>query len=61
MTGNIAIAKGALGNVPPVSLAFWRWLVVFLLVAPFVFREIYKKREHIIEELAQLFFLSFLG
>jgi drug/metabolite transporter (DMT)-like permease len=61
MTGNIAIAKGALGNVPPVSLAFWRWFVVFLLVAPFVFREIYKKREYIIEELSQLFFLGFSG
>ena len=61
MTGNIAIAKGALGNVPPVSLAFWRWFVVFLLVAPFVFREIYKKREYIIEELPQLFFLGLSG
>ena len=40
MTSNIAIAKGALGNIPPVSLAFWRWLVVCLIILPFVYSEI---------------------
>ena len=32
MTSNIAIAKGAFGNIPPVSLAFWRWFIVFLIL-----------------------------
>ena len=49
MTANIAIAKGALGNVPPVSLAFWRWFVVFLIIIPFVLSEIIKKKEFILE------------
>ncbi|MEL0125293.1 MAG: EamA/RhaT family transporter, partial [Alphaproteobacteria bacterium] len=32
MTSNIAIARGALGNIPPISLAFSRWLLVFLII-----------------------------
>ena len=43
MTSNIAIAKGAFGNIPPVSLAFWRWFFVFLFILPFVFAELKKK------------------
>jgi len=61
MTANIAIAKGALGNVPPVSLAFWRWFVVFLIIIPFVLSEIIKKKKFILEEFPRLFVLSFLG
>ena len=61
MTANIAIAKGALGNVPPVSLAFWRWFAVFLIIIPFVLSEIIKKKEFILEEFPRLFVLSFLG
>ena len=34
MTSNIAIGKGALGFIPPISLAFWRWFVVFLFMLP---------------------------
>jgi len=61
MTSNIAIAKGAFGNIPPVSLAFWRWFIVFLIIFPFVFKEIQKNKKYILQELPKLFFLSFTG
>ena len=61
MTSNIAIAKGALGNIPPVSLSFWRWFFVFLIIVPFVFKEINKNKQHLLQELPRLLFLSFTG
>ena len=61
MTSNIAIAKGALGNIPPVSLAFWRWLVVCLIILPFVYSEIKKNQKYILQELPKLTFLAFTG
>ena len=44
MTSNIAIARGALGNIPPISLAFSRWLLVFLIIFPFIYQSILKKK-----------------
>jgi len=61
MTSNIAIAKGALGNIPLVSLAFWRWFFVFLIIVPFVFKEINKNKKYLLQELPRLLFLSFTG
>ena len=61
MTSNIAIAKGAFGNIPPVSLAFWRWFIVFLIMFPFVFKEIQKNKQYILQEFPKLLFLSFTG
>jgi len=43
MTGNIAVARGAAGFVPPVSLAFWRWVLAVLILLPFIFPQIRKK------------------
>lgn len=61
MTSNIAIAKGALGNIPPVALAFWRWFFVFLFILPFVYSELKKKKMYIKSEIPSLFVLSFTG
>ncbi len=61
MTANIAVARGALGNVPPVSLAYSRWFLVFIIFFPFVCKSIYKKRRFIKKEFGKLFFLGFTG
>jgi len=61
MTSNIAIGKGALGFIPPISLAFWRWFVVFLFMLPFVLKEIRQKKHHLKSELPNLAILGFTG
>lgn len=33
-SGNMVVGRGIRGDVPPLALAFWRWLIAFLLVAP---------------------------
>ena len=37
MASNLIIARGATSSVPPISLAFWRWLFCFLILLPFAY------------------------
>jgi drug/metabolite transporter (DMT)-like permease len=43
--GNFTVGKFAYTeNIPPYSLAFLRWALVWVILIPFTFREILKKR-----------------
>jgi len=61
MASNIIVARGGVEYVPPVSLAFWRWLTVFVILMPFFFDEIIKKKENFKKESFKLFFLGLMG
>ena len=61
MATNIIVARGGVEYVPPISLAFWRWLTVFIILFPFFFSEIIKKRNQINKEFWKLFFLGSMG
>jgi drug/metabolite transporter (DMT)-like permease len=36
--GNIVVGRAVAGDVPPIALAFWRWVLGFLILLPFVWR-----------------------
>tara|TARA_B100000963_G_scaffold359205_1_gene385823 strand:+ start:38 stop:943 length:906 start_codon:yes stop_codon:yes gene_type:complete len=61
MASNIIVARGGVEYVPPVSLAFWRWLTVFLILMPFFFDEITKKKKYLKLEFFKLFVLGLTG
>ncbi len=61
MATNIIVARGGVEYVPPISLAFWRWLTVFLLLLPFFFNEIIKNKKSFNKEFWKLFFLGSMG
>ena len=61
MATNLIIARGGVEHVPPISLAFWRWFIVFLILAPFFFDEILKKKKELKKEVWKLFFLGLMG
>ena len=61
MATNIIVARGGVEYVPPVSLAFWRWLTVFFILSPFFFEEIFKKKKDFNKEFWKLFFLGSMG
>tara|TARA_X000001036_G_scaffold426740_1_gene454504 strand:- start:91 stop:996 length:906 start_codon:yes stop_codon:yes gene_type:complete len=61
MASNIIVARGGVEYVPPVSLAFWRWLTVFLILMPFFFNEIVRKKKQFKSEFFKLFFLGLTG
>ena len=57
--GNFTIGKFAFTeNIPPYSLAFFRWILVWLILIPFTFREISKKRTEIKDNLSLFFILG---
>ena len=61
MASNLVVARGGVEFVPPISLAFWRWTVVFLLFLPFTYLSL-KKNFHVIKkEYTKLFFLGSMG
>ena len=46
--GNFTIGKFAyLENIPPYSLAFLRWCLVWIILIPFTYKEIFKLKNHI--------------
>ena len=61
MATNIIVARGGVEYVPPISLAFWRWLTVFIILFPFFYTEILKKRKDFRKEFWKLFFLGSMG
>ncbi len=61
MASNLVVARGGVEFVPPISLAFWRWAVVFLILFPFTYVTL-KNNFHIIKkEYKKLFFLGSMG
>ena len=57
--GNFMIGKFAfLTNIPPMSLVFYRWSLVWLLLLPFTFKEIIKYKDIILDNLPLLLFLA---
>ena len=58
--GNFVVGKIAfLTNIPPLSLVFYRWLLVWLILLPFTFKDILKHKDTILDNLPLLFFLGF--
>jgi len=57
--GNFMIGKFAsLTNIPPMSLVFFRWMVVWFILLPFTLKEIVKYKSVILNNLPLLFFLA---
>ena len=58
--GNFNVGKIAfIENIPPFSLAFFRWLLVWIILLPFTFKEILKIKREIFKNLPLLFLLGF--
>tara|TARA_B100000900_G_scaffold282355_1_gene241642 strand:- start:24 stop:917 length:894 start_codon:yes stop_codon:yes gene_type:complete len=57
--GNFMVGKFAFfANIPPMSLVFFRWSLVWLILLPFTYKEIIRSKEIILDNLPLLFFLS---
>ncbi len=56
---NFMIGKFAhFTNIPPMTLVFFRWLLVWLILLPFTYGEIIKSKDIILKNLPLLLFLS---
>ena len=58
--GNFMIGKFAFfSSIPPMSLVFFRWVLVWLFLLPFTYKDIIEHKSIIISNLPLLFFLAF--
>ena len=44
MASNLVVARGGVEFIPPISLAFWRWLTVFFILLLFNYKIFLKKK-----------------
>ena len=57
--GNFIVGKFAFfSNIPPMSLVFFRWTLVWFILLPFTYKEIMKYKDVILGNLPLLFFLA---
>ena len=57
--GNFMVGKYAFfSEIPPLSLVFYRWSLVWIILLPFTYREIIKYKNTILNNLPLLFFLG---
>ena len=61
MASNLIVARGGVEYVPPISLAFWRWTIVVILLLPFTYSSLVKNSKIIKKEFKKLFFLGAMG
>lgn len=61
MASNLIIARGGTELIPPISLAFWRWLFCFGILLPFTFIYLKNNFQHYRRELFKLFILGFFA
>jgi len=57
--GNFVVGKFAfLTNIPPMTLVFYRWSLVWMILLPFTYKEIIRSKEVILTNIPLLLFLS---
>ena len=61
MASNLIVARGGIEFVPPISLAFWRWAIVFMILLPFTYFPLKQNFEILVKEYKKLFFLGAMG
>ncbi len=61
-TSNMLAARFAADHgVPPAAISLWRWLIAAALLAPFVWRQVWRERAEIRRQWHVLLVLGFLG
>ena len=61
MASNLIVARGGVEYIPPISLAFWRWAVVVLILLPFTYSFLIKNSKIIKKEFKKLFIIGAMG
>jgi len=59
--GNIVLARGVADIIPPVSFAFWRWTIAFVILLPFTWRTARQDWSRVAKSWKIMSVLSILG
>jgi drug/metabolite transporter (DMT)-like permease len=59
--GNFIIARGVIKDIPPISLAFYRWLLASVIILPFAIKQFRKEWPFVKNSWHYLFWASLTG
>ena len=59
--GNVIVTRSAVGVVEPASMAFYRWLLAFLVLTPFLLPAVWRRRDDVRRNWVRLAVLGVLG
>ena len=60
-SGNFFVARGLSDIVPPISLAFWRWVVAVIVFLPFALKPVIAERQQLLQNIRYLSVTALLG
>ena len=60
-SGNFIVARELSDIVPPISLAFWRWVVAVIVFLPFALKPLVKERRQVRKKIRYLSVTALLG
>lgn len=60
-SGNFIVGRGIHNEIPPMTLAFWRWAIALLIILPFSLRPILRQKDLIRRNWKILTFLAILS
>ncbi len=58
---NIVVTRYVSDYISPVSISFYRWLIAFIILTPFMFMSVWRQRRLVIPYLPKLAVLSAFG
>src|SRR5665811_559453 len=59
--GNMVIGRAVAGAMSPIALAYWRWVIVVAVLAPFCWREVVDRRALLLRLWRILLLLSLMS
>ena len=60
-SGNYVVARGVSKQIPPISLAFYRWATASICIIPFAYKKVIAEKQIIIQHKNYLFWVSLTG
>ncbi len=60
-SGNFTVARGVIESIPPVSLAFWRWMTAVIILMPFALTKLFSDWNIIKSNIKYITITSILG
>jgi drug/metabolite transporter (DMT)-like permease len=60
-SGNFIVARKVINDIPPVALAFFRWLCASIIIAPFAFKSFIAEQKELKPSLSFLFWTALFG
>ena len=60
-SGNFIVGRGIHNEIPPMTLAFWRWAIALLIILPFALKPILRQKDLIWRNLKILTLLAILS